>query len=241
MPSTCIVRTGSSISGQLTSLSAAPITSSPPNDGSGSRTLETSAAASSVEAGADQVLLALLQELGVGPEADVDDTVVGVALDGPGAGLVDAEAAGLECRLLRRSRRRPGLEERADEHDVGQPRGAHSPSGRRPATSGPSGTTRGRRRAEVVPGRPPELPSAQDGDGRREQRRPRGGAVVVPSSGGRTVKGYAPVPSVRPSRSATVERRRPLLQERPHGLGRVGGGEVDRLGRALRRRAPARA
>ncbi len=46
VPSTCIARSGSSMTGHVTSLSAAAITSSPPNEGSGSRTLETSAAAS---------------------------------------------------------------------------------------------------------------------------------------------------------------------------------------------------
>jgi hypothetical protein len=124
-----------------------------------------------VEAGADQVLLALLEELGVDAEANVDDTVVGIPLDGPGPRLVDLEPAGLERRVLRRSRRCPGLQQRADEHDLRQRRRLAS----RRHGDQPSPPVRGRRRRRR---RLLGVGGSGDDDGGDQRDSGRGGAAA---------------------------------------------------------------
>ena len=251
-------------------LSAAPMTSSPPNSGSASLDLGRQHAGGRIDAGADEVLLAVVEVLGVDAVADVDDAAcTETRSSGTGPGLVDAEAASRS----RRSGARPvSLSSSVPTNTTSGSAGPSHPAGTgdRPAppdrlaaatvagarsaaatsraarswtsSRGEAGGRRRRGRAVGRDGLTGWRRRARDDDDRQRRRRTRA-RPARPAAQARLLRGHrrqgtrrAPAAtghSARPGRSAALERRVALLEERPHGLGRVRGGEVDRLRRAL--------
>ena len=192
-----------------------------------------------IEAGADQVLLALLEELGVGAEAHVDDAVVGVAVDGARPCLIDPETAGLERRVLRRAGGRAGLDQGADEHHVWQRRclasGRH---GDEPPAAvgngrcgrwllrlgGGSGQPDGERRGDSDAGAPTPRCPVVGGHPGKGRRRPADSAV--------TDRGHAPPPA-----SGSHRRRGDcFVWARRSAVRRRGGRPSRRRTRPVRRR-----
>ena len=234
-----------------------------------------------VDAGADEVVLALVEVLGVDAVADVDDSAVGVALDVTGARLVELEPGGLVLGALRRpagvpvSSSVPTNTTSGSAGTVAPRRYRHQPlptrgGGRRSsgrcwsaAWSAAARSWSARRPGPVAPGRRAPSPRADgdeasaerdEDDGRSTARQhgvrvrdrpasgPSSGRIVLPVGSGAqlhavvslgTSRTFERGADGRERRSAALERRGALVEERPHGLGRVGRGEVDRLRRAL--------
>ena len=211
-PSVCIVRIGSTTSGQSRSLSVAPMISSPPNVGDSGCTRDRNDCDVRVVQGADEVLVALVEVLGIDAVADVDEATRAriVRCRRRAAGRRGSARSGSRSRRrCRRTRHRAAA-------------GSGSRQGRRRAVGGrvAAPVAPGRRRSTA---RRPPRPAAAARAANRLITAASVGRCRCRSAGTRRYwrRGLQPVPAVpRPSLRLRPRRCLPARGRRSARLGR---------------------